>query len=93
MAEQPPPPPGYPSQQPPGQAPNNYLMWSILATLACCFPLGIVALIKSSQVNSLWAQGRSAEAWAAAMSARNWLIITAVMGVTFWLIVFVAKSC
>ncbi|MGZ4530480.1 MAG: CD225/dispanin family protein, partial [Mycobacterium sp.] len=32
----PPPPPGYPPQQPAGQAPNNYLVWSILVTLFCC---------------------------------------------------------
>ena len=44
----PPPPPGYPPQQPVGQAPNNYLVWSILATLFC-FPItGIVAIVKAA---------------------------------------------
>ena len=55
---QPPPPPGYPPQQPVGQVPNNYLVWSILVTIFCCIPFGIVAIVKSSQVNGLWAQGR-----------------------------------
>jgi predicted secreted protein len=88
MTEQPPPPPGYPPpppsyppQQPPGQAPNSHLVWSILVTLFCCLPFGIVAIVKSSQVNGLWAQGRYAEAQASADSARKWIIWGAVIGV------------
>jgi predicted secreted protein len=83
----PPPPPGYPPQQPgyppqqPGGQPNNYLVWSILATLFCCLPFGIVAIVKSSQVNGLWAQGRYPEAQAAADSARKWVIWSVVAGV------------
>ncbi len=77
----PPPPPGYPPQQPAGQAPNNYLVWSILVTLFCCLPFGIVAIVKSSQVNGLWAQGRYAEAQASADSAKKWVIWSVVAGV------------
>jgi predicted secreted protein len=76
-----PPPPGYPPQPPGGQSPNNYLVWSILATLFCCLPFGIVAIVKSSQVNGLWAQGRYAEAQASADSARKWVIWSVVAGV------------
>ena len=69
-----PPPPGYPPQPSAGQAPNNYLVWSILATLFC-FPItGIVAIVKSASVNGLWTQGLYAEAQAAAASARKWVI-------------------
>src|ERR1700758_2725500 len=76
-----PPPPGSPPQQPPaGQAPNSHLVWSILVTLFCCLPFGIVAIVKSSQVNGLWAQGRYAEAQASADSARKWVIWGAVIG-------------
>jgi predicted secreted protein len=76
-----PPPPGYPPQQPAGQAPNNYLVWSILVTLFCCLPLGIVAIVKSSQVNGLWAQGQYAEAQAAANSAKKFVTWSAIIGV------------
>jgi predicted secreted protein len=76
-----PPPPGYPPQQPAGQAPNNYLVWSILVTLFCCLPLGIVAIVKSSQVNGLWAQGQYAEAQAAADSAKKFVTWSAIIGV------------
>ncbi|WP_076062675.1 MULTISPECIES: CD225/dispanin family protein [unclassified Mycobacterium] len=87
MTAQPPPPPGYPPQQPPaGQAPNNYLVWSILVTLFCCLPLGIVAIVKSSQVNGLWAQGQYAEAQAAADSAKKFVIWSAVIGVVVGII-------
>jgi len=77
-----PPPPGYPPQQPPaGQQPDNYLVWSILVTLFCCLPLGIVAIVKSTQVNGLWAQGRYAEAQASADAAKKFVIWSAVAGV------------
>jgi predicted secreted protein len=80
------PPPGYPPQQPAGQAPNNYLVWSILVTLFCCLPLGIVAIVKSSQVNGLWAQGRYAEAQAAADSAKKFALWSAIIGVVVFVI-------
>ena len=76
----PPPPPGYPPQPPAGRAPSNYLVWSILVTIFCCIPFGIVAIVKSSQVNGLWAQGRYAEAQASADSARKWIIWSVVVG-------------
>jgi predicted secreted protein len=87
MTAQPPPPPGYPPQQPPaGQAPNNYLVWSILVTLFCCLPLGIVAIVKSSQVNGLWAQGQYAEAQASADSAKKFVIWSVVIGLVVGII-------
>jgi predicted secreted protein len=76
-----PPPPGYPPQPPAGQAPNNYLVWSILVTLFCCLPLGIVAIVKSSQVSGLWAQGQYAEAQAAAASAKKFVTWSVIAGV------------
>lgn len=80
------PPPGYPPQQPPaGQAPDNYLVWSILVTLFCCLPLGIVAIVKSSQVNGLWAQGQYGEAQAAAETAKKFVMWSVVAGVV-WLV-------
>ncbi|MFV0495247.1 CD225/dispanin family protein [Mycobacterium sp.] len=90
-----PPSPGYPPPQPPvGPLPDSYLVASILATLFCCPPLGIVAIFKSTQVNKLWAQGRYAEAQASADSAKKlalWSVaVGVVFGVVYW--IFVAKS-
>ncbi len=77
-----PAPPGYPPQQPPaGQAPSNHLALSIIALLLCTIP-GIFAVVKSSQVNGLWAQGQYAEAQASADTAKKvatWSIIAAVV--------------
>lgn len=42
--------------------PDNYLVWAILSTLLCCMPLGIVSIVKSASVNTLWAQGKYDEA-------------------------------
>lgn len=54
----PPPPPsnfgGAPAQ--PVQIPN-YLVQSILVTLCCCLPLGVVAIVFAAQVNTKLAQG------------------------------------
>ena len=86
---QPPPPPGYPPQQPAGQAPNNYLVWSILTTLFCCLPLGIVAIVKSSQVNGLWAQGQYGEAQASAEAAKKWAMWSAIAGVVVYIVVII----
>jgi hypothetical protein len=55
-------------------------VWSILVTLFCCLPLGIVAIVKSSQVNGLWAQGLYAEAQAAADSAKKWVTWSVIVG-------------
>lgn len=54
--------------------PDNYLAWSILTTILCCLPLGIVAIIKSGKVDSLWAEGRHDEAIQTAKDAKKWCI-------------------
>ena len=65
----------------PGPKPDNYLVWSILVTVVCCLAGGIVAIIYSSKVNSLWDQGRYNEAIEASNSAKTWCIVSAVVGV------------
>jgi predicted secreted protein len=94
MTEQPPagPPPGnYPPPPPPsggaypppqggGVQPNNNLVWAILTTLFCCLPLGIVSIVKSTQVSGLWAQGQYAEAQKAADDAKKWAMWSAIVG-------------
>lgn len=60
--------------------PNNYLVWSILATIFCCLPLGIVAIVRGSQVNSLFQAGDIQGAQKASHDAKNWTIATAIVG-------------
>jgi hypothetical protein len=62
----------------PGPPPENHLVWAILSTVLCCLPLGIVAIIKSTQVNSLWAQGQYDAARQSAVDARKWAMWSAI---------------
>ncbi|MCF7223303.1 CD225/dispanin family protein [Marilutibacter chinensis] len=59
--------------------PNN-LVWAILTTLFCCLPLGIVSIVYAARVDGLRAAGNIPAARAAAASARNWAIASAVAG-------------
>jgi heme/copper-type cytochrome/quinol oxidase subunit 2 len=100
----PPPPPGnYPPPPPPGGGapppfpqggapagqPDNNLIWGILVTVLCCLPLGIVSIVKSTQVSGLWAQGRAAEAQQAADDAKKYAVWGAIAGVIVFVIVII----
>jgi len=37
--------------------PKNYLVQSILVTIFCCLPLGVVGIVFAAQVNSKFAAG------------------------------------
>jgi hypothetical protein len=50
----------------------NYLVQSILVTLCCCLPLGVVAIIFAAQVNSKQAAGDYAGALDASQKAKMW---------------------
>ena len=108
----PPPPPygsdggGYAAPPPPPMGgagasgpPDNKLVWSILVTLFCCLPFGIVAIIKSAEVNSKWSSGDVAGANQAAADAGKWIkwsvivgILGAVIGFLFWIVVVVGLA-
>jgi hypothetical protein len=70
----------------PGPPPENNLVWAILTTVLCCLPLGIVSIIKSSQVNSLWAQGQYDAARKSAEDAKKWAMWSAIVAVAFVMI-------
>jgi hypothetical protein len=76
----PPPPPsvGYgasPSGGVTGANIPNYLWQSIVVTLCCCLPAGIVSIIFAAQVNSKLAQGDIAGAQAASKNAKTWALV------------------
>lgn len=74
-------------QTPNGQVmPPNYLVWSILVTLLCCLPGGIVAIVYSTQVSSRFLQGDYEGANASSCNARKWAIISAVAGAVIGII-------
>ncbi len=55
-----------------GAPPPNYLVQSILVTLCCCLPFGIVAIVMSAQVNGKYQQGDYAGAVAKSEAAKKW---------------------
>lgn len=69
--------------------PPNYLVWSILTTLFCCLPLGIVSIVFAAQVNSKWAMGDGAGAVESSNKAKQWAIwsaAAAAIGALLWVI-------
>lgn len=68
--------------------PDSYMALSILATLLCCLPFGIVAIIAASKVDTLWNSGKHEEARRASRAARNWVIISAITAVVLYVFYF-----
>lgn len=52
--------------------PDNYLVESILATIFCCMPLGVVGIVFAAQVNSLYNSGDFEGANQASAKAQSW---------------------
>jgi hypothetical protein len=79
-------------QQPPQQSPSiagdvpNYLVWAILATIFCCIPFGIVAIVYSSQVSGHLAAGNYEAALKASSSAKKWCLAATITGAVLILI-------
>lgn len=56
--------------QPP--PPKNWLVESILVTIFCCLPFGIVGIVNAAQVNSKYASGDYNGAANASKEAAKW---------------------
>lgn len=61
--------------------PSTYLIWSILATVFCCFIPGIIAIIFSSMVSSKYYIGDLEGSRRASRMAEIWIIVSVVLGV------------
>ncbi|MGD9647326.1 MAG: CD225/dispanin family protein [Pirellulales bacterium] len=71
---------------PPGSIPN-YLVQSILVTLCCCLPFGIVGIVYAAQVNGFLRAGDMAGAKKASDNARLWCWIGLGSGIALDLLV------
>jgi hypothetical protein len=65
---------------PPGVIVPNYLVFAILATVLCCLPTGIVAIVFAAQVNSKLQAGDWAGAQAASKTAKIWCWVSLGLG-------------
>ena len=64
----------------------NHLVGAILATLFCCLPFGIVAIVYASGVNGKIAAGDIAGAEAASKKASTWINASVICGIIVILI-------
>ncbi len=65
---------------PPGATVPNYLVFAILATVFCCLPTGIAAIIFAAQVNGKLQAGDLAGAQAASNNAKIWCWVSFGLG-------------
>jgi hypothetical protein len=65
---------------PPGTTVQNYLVFAILATVFCCLPAGIPAIVYAAQVNSKLQIGDLAGAQLASKNAKLWCLISLGLG-------------
>ena len=76
----------------PSKMPKNYLIESILATIFCCLPLGIVGIINAAKVESAWNAGDLHGAIHASQQAKKWTTYSLISGIVIgvlYLIYFV----
>lgn len=93
-------PPSYAQQSSPYTPPSapldmgapipDYLPWSIAATLLCCLPAGIAAIVFSVQANSAKNAGNFDEARRKAGQAKTWLWVSVGVGLAVSLIYLIA---
>ena len=60
--------------------PKNWLVESILVTILCCLPAGIVAIVNASKVNSEFAAGNYEGAQKASEEAGKWVKYALIAG-------------
>jgi len=71
---------------PPGTTVPNYLVFAILATVFCCLPAGIPAIVYAAQVNGKLQAGDWAGAQLASKNAKMWCLISLGLGLSVMLL-------
>ena len=67
----------------------NYLVWSILATIFCCIPFGIPAIVFASQVDSKLSAGDYEGALESSRKAKTWCWVAFGCGLAGALLYFI----
>ncbi len=66
--------------------PKTWLAESILATIFCCLPFGVVGIVYAAKVSSLFAAGNIEAAEEASRNAKKWTLIGCCTGIVLILI-------
>lgn len=69
-----------------GEKPATYLVLSIIVTILCCLPFGIIGIIYASKVDSCWNAGNFDEARENSRKAKTWALVGLVLGFVTYLI-------
>lgn len=59
---------------------DTWLWQSIVATLLCCLPVGVVGIVFAAQANSALSSGNYTEATAKARQAKTWTLVSVGLG-------------
>ncbi|WP_197413896.1 CD225/dispanin family protein [Terracidiphilus gabretensis] len=94
----PPPPPAYgvpviaPGVPLPAGTVPNYMVQSILVTLCCCLPLGIVGIVKAGEVNNRLAVGDLEGALRASRTVKTclWIGVALTLGGSIIYVILIA---
>jgi hypothetical protein len=78
--------PNSPFGQAPNIRPKNWLVESILVTIFCCLPFGIVGIINAASVNTRYDRGDYDGALRASQEAGKWTKIGLWVGVASYII-------
>ena len=71
------------------QGEREIIILSIISTLCCCLPFGVVGIVFSAKINSAMLAGNLEEAQNNAKMARIWIIVSFAIGLLTWLIYMV----
>ena len=72
-----------------GQPPKTWLVESILVTILCCLPFGIIGIINASKVEQKFYAGLTDEAQKASQDAGKWTKIGFFTGIAMYVIIFI----
>ena len=78
-------PPVYQSSYEPEKPINwvPYLVLSIISTVCCCLPFGVVAIVFAAKINSSVSAGDYEAAEKAARTAKIWIIVAVAVGIVW----------
>lgn len=78
---------------------KTHLVGSILVTLFCCMPLGVIAIINASRVSGLIAANRLNEAYETSQKAATWMwwgfglgIVAQLIGIAIHIVIGIAEA-
>jgi hypothetical protein len=80
--------PAAPAVEPVAAPPEDFLVWSVLATILCFPPTGAGALLWARRVHARYAAGDLNGAREASRQARAWLVVTLACGVVLYALLF-----